>query len=467
MRSTSARRLRAALCALLVVLAAAVLAAPAGATTRHGKHHGGGNGLSISSSSFGMVPDTAPADVGKPVTKYTLTNARGMSVSILDYGGIIQSLTVPDRRGHEDNVTLGFADIQGYTSPAYLKSNPYFGALIGRYGNRIGPVGGATQPPLPPPGFVLDGKTYTLDANNGVASLHGGFVGLDKLMWAGTEIPSNGNTVGLKLTFHSPEGPDQPGSGCNSTKSPGCTGYPGTVDISVTFTLDNFNQLRFDYAATTDKPTVLNLTNHSYWNLAGEGTGTINDHLLKLNASKYTPVDVNLIPDGSTPTVIGTPFDFTQFHAIGERLRGNDQQLVFGRGYDHNFVLNQPGARAKIRHHGGGGPKPNLNLAAQLVDPSSGRELTITTTEPGIQFYSGNFLDGTLYGTSGHQYRQGDGLALETQHFPDSPNKPQFPTTRIDKDNPYSSSTVYAFSTVGGKHKGFTRHRGNSRSRKH
>jgi aldose 1-epimerase len=465
MRSTNSRRLHAAMCALLVVLVGLVLAAPAGATTRHhggNKHHGGNNnGLSVSHVSFGLVPTTAPADVGKPVTKYTLTNARGMSVSILDYGGIIQALTVPDRRGNKDNVTLGFKDIDGYTSPAYLKSNPYFGALIGRYGNRIGPVGSATQPPLPPPGFVLDGTTYTLDANNGVASLHGGFVGLDKLMWAGTEIPSNGNTVGLKLTFHSPEGPGQPGSGCDPVKSPGCTGYPGTVDISVTFTLDNFNRLRFDYAATTNKKTVLNLTNHSYWNLAGEGSGTIYDHLLRLNANAFTPVDVNLIPTGVIQPVAGTPFDFTRFHTIGERIRGNDQQLVFGRGYDHNFVLNPPSsARSKIRHFGGGS-KTRLNLAAQLIDPSSGRELTILTDQPGIQFYSGNFLDGTLYGTSGRQYRQGDGLALETQHFPDSPNKPDppFPTTTIDPQHPYASSTVYAFSTVGG-HKSFARKRG-------
>jgi aldose 1-epimerase len=437
----SPRHLRVAFCAMLVVLVAAVLAAPASATTRHGKHHGpNNNGLSISSSGFGNLPATAPANAGAPVTKYTLTNGRGMSVSILDYGGVIQSLSVPDRRGNETNVTLGFANIDGYTNAAYVKSNPYFGALIGRYGNRIGPVGGQAGQP---PGFVLGGNTYTLDANNGVASLHGGNVGFDKRMWDATPIPANGNTVGLKLHRLSPAG-----EGCTTPAT--CTGYPGNVDVSVTFTLDNRNNLRFDYAATTTAPTVLNLTNHSYWNLAGEGTGTINDHLLKLNASKYTPVDVNLIPDGTTPSVVGTPFDFTGFHAIGERLRGNDQQLVFGRGYDHNFVLNAPSARAKIRHHGGGGPTPSLNLAAQLVDPSSGRALTISTTEPGIQFYSGNFLDGTLYGTSGHQYRQGDGLALETQHFPDSPNKPNFPSTTIDPTHPYATTTVYNFSTVGG-----------------
>jgi aldose 1-epimerase len=356
-----------------------------------------------------------------------------MTVSVLDYGGIIQSLTVPDRRGHDDNVTLGFKDIAGYTSDAYVKSNPYFGALIGRYGNRIGPVGGQAGAP---PGFVLDGNTYTLDANNGVASLHGGFVGFDKLMWQATEIPPSNGTVGLKLTLTSPEGPNQRGSGCNTSKNP-CTGYPGTVKVTVTFTLDDRNNLRFDYAGTTDKPTVLNLTNHSYWNLSGEGSGTIYDHQLLINGSHYTPVDVNLIPTGEIAPVQGTPFDFTSFHAIGERIRGNDQQLVFGRGYDHNFVLDPSS-------HGG------LNLAAKLVDPSSGRELTIKTIEPGLQFYSGNFLDGTLKGKQGVVYGHRYGFAMETQHFPDSPNKPNFPSTRIDPDHPYSSTTVYSFSTVGG-----------------
>ncbi|HEY7621135.1 MAG TPA: aldose epimerase family protein [Solirubrobacteraceae bacterium] len=451
MRHTTPRRVRAALCAVLVVLAAAVLAAPASATTRHHNHNGGSNGLSITSSSFGNLPANAPADAGAAVTKYTLSNGR-MSVSILDYGGIIQSLTVPDRRGRDANVTLGFGDIDGYTNDAYVTSNPYFGAIIGRYGNRIG---GAK--------FTLNGTTYTLDPNNNGNTLHGGFTGFDNLMWDATEIqPSNG-TVGLKLTLTSPEGPGQPGSGCDPTQSPGCTGFPGTVKVSVTFTLDRNNNLQFNYAATTDKPTVLNLTNHSYWNLAGEGTGTIYDHLLRFNASHYTPVDDLLIPTGAIDPTAGTPMDFTQFHAIGERIRENFQQLVFGRGYDHNWVLNPPGSsRAKIRHHGGGGPKARLNLAAQLIDPSSGRELTISTTEPGIQFYSGNFLDGTLYGTSGHQYRQGDGLALETQHFPDSPNKPNFPSTEIDPQHPYSSTTVYNFSTVGGGHG-----RSHTRSKKH
>jgi aldose 1-epimerase len=408
----------AARCALLLVLAL-VPATSAVATTAHHGHHpgggpGGGGGLSIDKQPFGTLPD------GSAVDKYTLSNARGMSVSILTYGGIIQSLTVPDRRGREANVTLGFADLAGYLSPAYVKSNPYFGAIIGRYGNRIG---GAK--------FVLDGKTFTLDPNNNGNTLHGGNTGFDKVLWSAQPIaPANG-TVGLKLSRLS-----KAGEGCANPPT-ACTGFPGNLQVSVLFTLDNQNRLRFDYSATTDAPTVVNLTNHSYWNLAGEGSGTIENHLLRINADRFTPVDANLIPTGELRDVAGTPFDFRSFHTIGERLRENDQQLVYGRGYDHNFVLNGSA---------GGG----LGPAAQLVDPSSGRVLTILTTEPGLQFYSGNFLDGTLYGTSGHQYRQGDGLALETQHFPDSPNKPQFPSTRLDPGQTYSTSTVYAFSTVHG-----------------
>jgi aldose 1-epimerase len=416
----SSRHLRVALCAMLVVLVAGLVFAPAGMAKkskhRHGPNHS--NGLSIAKSSFGALPD------GTAVDKYTLSNKKGMSVAILTYGGIIQSLTVPDRKGHTDNVTLGFANIADYTSDAYVKSNPYFGAIIGRYGNRIG---GAQ--------FTLDGNTYTLDNNNGPNTLHGGFVGFDKVVWPNAQTGQDSNSVSLKLSRPSPAG-----EGCNPTLDPApvcTTGFPGNLQVSVTFTLDNRNNLRFDYAATTDAPTVLNLTNHSYWNLAGEGAGTINDHQLQLNAPAFTPVDSTLIPTGEIRPVAGTPFDFTHFHAIGERLRGNDQQLVFGRGYDHNWVLAPPS-------------HPGLNLAARLFDPSSGRLLTISTVEPGIQFYSGNFLDGTLYGTSGRQYRQGDGLALETQHFPDSPNKPNFPSTRIDQTHPYATTTVYNFSTVGG-----------------
>jgi aldose 1-epimerase len=410
-----------------------------GSKSHKGPHHGNfhNGGLSISSSSFGNLPTGNPRipNGGAAVTRYTLSNARGMTVSILDYGGIIQSLYVPDRRGHEDNVTLGFANIDGYTNAAYITSNPYFGALIGRYGNRI--AGGK---------FSIGGHDYSVDINNNANTLHGGFIGYDKELWDATEIPPSNGTVGLRLTSFPgfpANSPGRAGEGCTpSLSQPGIpntctTGYPGNLTISVTITLNNQNQLRFHYVATTDAPTVVNLTNHSYWNLSGEGSGTIYDHQLRINANNYTPVDSGLIPTGQIAPVAGTPFDFTRFHAIGERIRGNDQQLVFGRGYDHNFVLNNP-------HPG--------NLAAQLFDPASGRLLTILTDQPGLQFYSGNFLDGTLYGTSGRQYRQGDGLALETQHFPDSPNHANFPSTELDPGQTYDSTTVYEFSTAKQHH---------------
>jgi aldose 1-epimerase len=447
--------------AAAALLAIGITAAVAfGASGQHAHHHGSnaklltpkgphkghfhGGGLSITSSPFGNLPKGVPniPQGGAAVTRYTLSNSHGMTVSILDYGGIIQSLYVPDRRGHQANVTLGFANIDGYTNAAYLKSNPYFGALIGRYGNRI--AGGK---------FSVGGKDWQVDINNGVNTLHGGFTGYDKEMWDATEIPPSNGEVGLKLTSfpgHPVNSPGTAGEGCNPALNAlgfTCTGYPGNLTISVTITLNNKNQLKFHYLATTDAPTVVNLTNHSYWNLGGEGSGTIYDHLLKINADHFTPVsDSGAIPTGDIKSVLGTDFDFTTFHAIGERIRdGNDQQLVFGRGYDHNFVLNNP-------HPG--------NLAAQLLDPASGRLLTITTDQPGIQFYSGNFLDGTLYGTSNRQYRQGDGLALETQHFPDSPNEVgKFPSTELDVGQIYDTTTVYGFSTVGGP-KGKSHHKG-------
>jgi aldose 1-epimerase len=411
----------------------------------HGSFHKGG--LSIVSSSFGNLPTGNPRipNGGAAVTRYTLRNARGMSVSILDYGGIIQSVSVPDRRGRDTNVALGFGNIDGYTNAAYIASNPYFGALIGRYGNRI--AGGK---------FSLNGTPYSVDINNNANTLHGGFIGYDKEMWDATEIPPSHGTVGLRLTSfpgNPANTPGKAGEGCTpSLSQPGIpntctTGYPGNLTISVTFTLDNQNQLRFHYLATTDAPTVVNLTNHSYWNLSGEGSGTIYGHELRINADHFTPVDSGLIPTGEIRSVFGTPFDFTTFHAIGERIRNNDPQLVLGRGYDHNFVLNNPSTAPG-----------QLNLAAQLFDPTSGRLLTIKTDQPGIQFYSGNFLDGTLYGTSGRQYRQGDGLALETQHFPDSPNHANFPSTQLDPGQTYDSTTVYQFSAVG--HGRFGHHHG-------
>jgi aldose 1-epimerase len=359
----------------------------------------------ITKSPFGRVH-------GKRIAKYTLTNATGMSVSILTYGGIIQSIHVPDRAGHDADVTLGFANIHGYRSKAYQASNPYFGATIGRYGNRIAKGR-----------FKLDGHVYHLPINNGVNSLHGGKVGFNQRIWKAKELPGS-DPLRLQLRYTSKNGEQ---------------GYPGRLPVAVTFSLPrNSNALRIDYHATTNKPTVVNLTNHSYFNLAGEGSGTIYAHQLRLNASRYTPTDKTQIPTGRIVPVAGTPMDFRSFHAIGERIRDPFGQLKIGLGYDHNWVIDRPAGDT------------GLVDAAQLRDPSSGRELTISTTEPGIQFYSGNFLDGTLYGTSGREYRQGDGLALETQHFPDSPNHKNFPSTVLRPGQTYASSTVYSFSTVGG-----------------
>jgi aldose 1-epimerase len=410
----SFKRFRTPLAALLTLALVVVLAAPGGADQRHRRGHHGGVTVT-KEANFGTVE-------GKAVDRYTLSNGK-MTVKLLTYGGIIQELWVPDRRGREANVTLGFRDVAGYRSDAYIASNPYFGAIIGRYGNRIAKGR-----------FTLNGTEYSLDINNPPNSLHGGFEGFNRKIWTATEVPN-----GVRMTYHSPAG-----EGCTPSmpSTPPCTtGYPGDLDAQVTYTLDRGNNLRMDYKATTTAPTVVNLTNHAYWNLAGEGSGDINDHLLQLKASHYTPVDPTLIPTGAIDPVAGTPFDFRRFHAIGERIRENDPQLVIGRGYDHNWVLDRrPG-------------DTSMQVAARLLDPSSGRELTISTTEPGIQFYSGNFLDGTLYGTSGRQYRQGDGLALETQHYPDSPNHANFPSTRLDPGQTYRTSTIYGFSTVGGHHR--------------
>jgi aldose 1-epimerase len=413
MRRSGRAGSRAVVTGVAVVALAAAGATSAAAKQRHHGGHGHGGGLSITKSSFGELDD------GTQIDRYTLAN-RSMSVSIITYGGIIQELQAPDRRGRRTNITLGYADLHGYTVPRGDPPTPnpsYFGGIIGRYGNRIG---GAK--------FTLDGQTYTLDANNGPNHLHGGDQGFDRFPWEAQPFKRRGE-VGLKLTRTSAEH-----EGCSDPPTE-CTGYPGNLEVEVDYTLDKHNNLRIDYEATTDAPTVVNLTNHAYWNLSGEGTGTIYDHRLTLNANGYTPVDATLIPTGEIAPVAGTPFDFRSPHAIGERIRDDHPQLVIGRGYDHNWVLKRNG--------------PGLVRAAKLSDPASGRVLTMWTKEPGIQFYSGNFLDGTLYGTSGHAYRQGDGLALETQHYPDSPNKPNFPSTVLRPGQTYSTSTVLGFSTSG------------------
>jgi aldose 1-epimerase len=326
-----------------------------------------------------------------------------MRVRILTYGGILQSIEVPDRHGHSGNVALGFDNLADYET-----KSPYFGAITGRYANRIAKGQ-----------FTLDGVTYQLPLNDGPNSLHGGTVGFDKHVWAATPLQTS-NSVGLRLQFTSPDG-DQ--------------GYPGELRSTVTYTLTADRAIRMDYVATTNKPTIVNLTNHAYWNLAGEGSGTIDNHRLYLNASTYTPVDATLIPTGAIDRVAGTPMDFRRATAIGARNRDGFAQLVIGRGYDHNWVLDRRDTTFT-----------RLEVAARATDPGSGRQLTVLTTEPGIQFYGGNFLDGTLVGTSGRMYRQGDGFALESQHYPDSPNHANFPSTVLRPGQTYRTTTVYQLS---------------------
>ena len=351
---------------------------------------------SIEKHDFGKLQD------GTPVIEYTLTNGKNMSVGVINYGGIITSIKVPDRDGKVDNVVLGFRSIDDYVA-----KNPYFGVITGRYANRIANAK-----------FTLDGTEYTLAANNGPNSLHGGAKGFDKQIWQVKELPGS-DSVGLELAYLSPDGDE---------------GYPGNLDVKVTYTLNDQNEFRIDYTATTDKTTVVNLTSHSYFNLAGNGSGTVLDHKLTINGDKFTPVSDTLIPTGIA-SVEGTPFDFRQATRIGDRIRDSDEQLIYGRGYDHNWVLNSPN-------------DGSLQFAARLEDEKTGRIMEITTTEPAIQFYAGNFLDGTLVGSAGKMYRQGDGLCLETQHYPDSPNHPDFPTTVLNPGEVYKTSTVHRFSTL-------------------
>jgi aldose 1-epimerase len=371
-------------------------ATAAGALLSTGLPASASGGATISAEAWGTAPD------GTAVERYTLVNGEA-TVRILTYGGIVQSFEVPDRHGERGNVVLGFDSLDGYV--AGNNPGPYFGALIGRYGNRI--AAGR---------FTLDGTEHQLPLNNGVNSLHGGTDSFDKRVWTATPVPGH-QAVGLRLRLVSPDG-DQ--------------GYPGTLSVEVTYTLDRFRQLQVDYRATTDAATVVNLTNHTYWNLAGESSGSIYDHELQIHADAYTPVDATLIPTGEIAPVAGTPMDFTGPTAVGERLRVPFQQILFGQGYDHNWVLDREGT--------------GLVEAAVLHEEGCGRTLTISTTEPGLQFYSGNFLDGTLVGTGGTVYRQGDGLALETQHFPDSPNQPDFPSTTLRPGQTYTSTTVFSLS---------------------
>jgi len=363
----------------------------------------------------------APAEM-PGVNLYTLTNCNEMVVRIFNYGGIIQSISFPDRRGRSADVTLGFptlADYEAYNPAAYAGNTTgagvYFGALIGRYANRIA-LGE----------FMLDGVKYQAPVNDGVNTLHGGTIGFDRRVWM-PATSSGPDTVSLRLTCVSMAGE---------------MGFPGTLTTVASYTLDNENRLTLTFHATTTADTVVNLTNHTYWNLAGESSGTVYGQMLHINANSFTPVDSTLIPTGVIEPVAGTPFDFTRPTAIGQNINGgpqfsdaDNQQLLTCRGYDLNWVLNQTSPSSLI-------------LAARAWDPLSGRELSIYTTQPGLQFYSGNFLTGALVGAGGHIYRQSDGFALETQHFPNSPNQPGFPSTELTPDQTYSQTSVYQLSNA-------------------
>jgi aldose 1-epimerase len=339
---------------------------------------------------------------GETVELYTLTNSKGMEATIMTYGGIIVSLKVPDRSGKSGDVVLGFDSFE-----AYLKEHPYFGAIIGRYGNRIGKGR-----------FSLNGVEYKLARDDGENHLHGGIKGFDKVVWKAKQVEGRGRSA-LELSYLSKDGEE---------------GYPGNLSVTVTYTLTEANEVRIDYQATTDKDTVVNLTNHSYFNLAGQGEGDILGHQMMINADRFTPIDSGLIPTGELQSVDGTPFDFRRPHTIGERIEVDVQQLKFGKGYDHDFVLN--------------GSAGTLRLAARVIEPGSGRVMEVSTTEPGVQFYSGNFLDGKLRGKGGKVYQARYGFCLETQHFPDSPNKPGFPSVVLKPGGRYQTTTVYRFSTT-------------------
>jgi aldose 1-epimerase len=347
----------------------------------------------ISSAPFGKTSS------GAPVELYTLRNARGMEAKIATYGGIVTQLTAPDRKGQYSDIVLGYDKLDGY-----LKGSPYFGALIGRYGNRIAKGQ-----------FTLNGAKYQLAVNNAPNSLHGGNVGFDKVVWkvAKSEVASQGPQ--LTLTYLSKDGEE---------------GYPGNLQVTALYTLTEDNALRVDYTATTDKDTVVNLTQHSYFNLRGEGD--ILGHQVQINADRFTPVDSTLIPTGELRPVTGTPFDFRKSTAIGARIDAADEQLKFGKGYDHNWVINKTAGA--------------LAVIATVYEPQTGRVLEVSSTEPGLQFYSGNFLDGSNVGKGGRAYELRTGLCMEPQHFPDSPNQPSFPSTVLKPGQTYKNTIVYKFS---------------------
>jgi aldose 1-epimerase len=349
----------------------------------------------VNKEPFGETPE------GKRVDLYTLENANGVTVQIMTHGATIVSLNVPDRNGKMADVVLGFDNLTDYIS-----DSPYFGCVVGRVGNRI--ARGK---------FHLNGETYTLAINNDLNHLHGGLKGFDKQVWK-AKVISKSDEPSIRFSYKSADGEE---------------GYPGVLKCSVTYTLTEDNGIRMDYVAESSEATPKNLTNHSYFNLAGQGNGNILGHELTLQAPWTTPVDETLIPTGEILSVKGTPFDFTTPHAIGERIEADDEQIQFGGGYDHNFVFDHPYGV--------------LSLVGSVYEPTSGRVMKILTTEPGVQFYSGNFLDGTLTGKDGKVYKHRYGFCLETQHFPDSPNQPQFPSTILEPGDTYESTTIYQFST--------------------
>jgi aldose 1-epimerase len=371
---------------------ASAAAAGVAATAVGGTAHASGGRKPVKEL-FGKLAD------GTKVYRWLLENG-GTRMKVLSYGGVVQSLEIPDRRGRYANVSLGFDNLDDYVA-----RSPHFGALIGRYGNRIAKGR-----------FTLDGKEYQLSVNDGENSLHGGALGFDYRVWD-VEPFTEGSDTGLVLHYTSVDGE---------------MGYPGTLRAKVTYTLTRRGDWRIDYEATTDKATVVNLTSHVYWNLAGEGSSTIEDHELSIAASRYTPTDAGLIPTGELARVSGTPFDFRRSKPIGRDIRDAHPQLVTAKGFDHNWVLDK-GITDRPEH------------IATLRENGSGRTLRIATDQPGLQFYSGNFLDGTLTGTGGSLYRQGDALCLETQHFPDSPNQPSFPSTVLRPGETYRTSTVHSF----------------------
>ncbi|MCW3848357.1 galactose mutarotase [Sphingomonas sp. LB-2] len=374
--------------ALYFTTLAAALALPAAA-----------HATDASRAPFGTLKD------GTPVEAITLTNSHHMRVRVISYGATLQAVEVPDRKGRIADVALGYSSIGDY-----LDHPNYFGVSVGRFANRIR-LGR----------FSIDGNSYQLATNNTVNALHGGVQGFDKRLWKVVEVAS-GPTAHVTLSYVSPDGEE---------------GYPGTLTVTATYSLDETNNLTVEYKATTDKPTIVNLTNHALWNLAGEGSGkSVDSQVLTIPADSYNPVDAGWIPTGEFRSVAGTPFDFRKPMAIGARLRDSrDPQIAVGRGYDHNYVV----ARTV---------SPNQHLLSRLVDPASGRVLTITSNQPGVQVYTGNFLDGTVSGKGHTLYRQGDGIALEPQIFPDTPNRPEFGSARLDPGQTYRNVMTFSFSVA-------------------